>query len=241
MRNRLINEQEYEKLDNPVWHSLSETHRNISFNYPNIKFYDPAYCPFGGFNANDNIASQIDEYSRLTDNFFVVGEKPTYTSKIFLRKELVCLQMTLEKRIETTTGEKIVKLDNSSADALSALVNEVQPGYFRQKTNLMGDYFGIVKENKLVAVSGERMKMDAFTEVSAVVTHPSWTGKGFAKQLVAHTTHKIFDENKIPYLHVAETNFGAIRLYGKLGFKTRRRISFWNLENPSHIRHHRTG
>jgi len=226
--------EEYEKLDNPVWHSLSETHKNISINYHNIKFYYPAYCPFGGFIDDNNVAAPIDEYSRLTDNFFVVGEKPPHTSKIFLRKELTCLQMILEKRIETITGEKIVTLDDSLADALSALVNEVQPGYFRQKTNLMGDYFGIIKEDKLVAVTGERMKMNELTEVSAVVTHPSYTGKGFAKQLVAHTVNKIFDENKTPYLHVAESNLAAIRLYEKLGFKTRRRISFWNLENSSH-------
>jgi predicted GNAT family acetyltransferase len=81
-----------------------------------------------------------------------------------------------------------------------------------------------------VAVAGERMKMNDFTEVSAVVTHPSYAGKGFAKQLIAHAANKIFDENKIPYLHVAETNFGAIRLYDNLGFKTRRKISFWHLE-----------
>ena len=94
----------------------------------------------------------------------------------------------------------------------------------------MGNYFGVIKEGKLVSVTGERMKMNDFTEVSAVVTHPFYTGKGFAKQLVAHTANKIFDENKTPYLHVAETNFDAIRLYEKLGFKTRRRMSFWNLE-----------
>lgn len=82
-----------------------------------------------------------------------------------------------------------------------------------------------------MAVTGERMKMNDFTEISAVVTHPRYTGKGFAKQLIAHTANNVFDENKTPYLHVAETNFGAIRLYEKLGFKTRRKISFWNLES----------
>jgi predicted GNAT family acetyltransferase len=92
----------------------------------------------------------------------------------------------------------------------------------------MGDYFGVFKDNTLVAVTGERMKMNEFTEVSAVVTHPLYTGRGYAKQLVAYTVNKIFDQNKTPYLHVAEKNNGAIRLYEKLGFKTRRKISFWN-------------
>ena len=220
----------YERLDNPVWHSLSETHKDLSIDYHNIKFYQPAYCPFGGFIDNNNVASRIDEYSKLINNLFVVGEKPFFSNKLFLKKELICVQMVLEKKTEAGIEEDLIKLDNAFSGALSSLVNEVQPGYFKEKTNLMGDYFGIVKDGKLVAVTGERMKMKNFTEVSAVVTHPFYTGKGYASQLVGHTVNKIFNENKIPYLHVAETNLGAIRLYEKLGFTTRRKISFWNLQ-----------
>ena len=108
----------------------------------------------------------------------------------------------------------------------------MQPGYFRSRTSELGDYFGIYKDSKLVAVTGERMKMNDYTEVSAVVTHPDHTGMGYAKQLIVHTTGRIFDQNKIPYLHVAETNVPAIALYEKLGFRTRRKISFWNFVRP---------
>jgi len=226
-----MNERGFEKLDNPVWYSLSETHDDFAISYPGIKFYDPEYCPFGGFVTSDNIALQIDEYSKFINDFFLVGNKPVFSKKISLDKELVCLQMVLEKRIEAVLIQELIKLNVGSANALANLVNEVQPGYFKKKTKLMGDYFGIIKEGKLVAVTGERMKMNDFTEVSAVVTHPSYAGKGFARQLIAHTANKILDENKIPYLHVAETNFGAIRLYENLGFKTRRKISFWHLES----------
>jgi len=226
-----MNERGFEKLDNPVWYSLSETHDDFAISYPGIKFYDPEYCPFGGFVTSDNIALQIDEYSKFINDFFLVGNKPVFSKKISLEKELVCLQMVLEKRIEAVLIQELIKLNVGSANALANLVNEVQPGYFKKKTKLMGDYFGIIKEGKLVAVTGERMKMNDFTEVSAVVTHPSYAGKGFARQLIAHTANKIFDENKTPYLHVAETNFGAIRLYENLGFKTRRKISFWHLES----------
>jgi len=228
-----MNERGFEKLDNPVWYSLSETHDDFAISYPGIKFYDPEYCPFGGFVTSDNIALQIDEYSKFINDFFLVGNKPVFSKKISLEKELVCLQMVLEKRIEAVLIQELIKLNVGSANALANLVNEVQPGYFKKKTKLMGDYFGIIKEGKLVAVTGERMKMNDFTEVSAVVTHPSYAGKGFARQLIAHTANKILDENKIPYLHVAETNFGAIRLYENLGFKTRRKISFWHLEISS--------
>jgi ribosomal protein S18 acetylase RimI-like enzyme len=126
--------------------------------------------------------------------------------------------------------EHVVELQTiNHKNDLFNLVNLVQPGYFKSKTSFMGSYFGIFKDGQLVAVTGERMKMNVYTEVSAVVTHPGYTGRGFAKQLIAHTTNKIFSENKLPYLHVAETNTGAIKLYEKLGFYTRRKISLWNL------------
>jgi hypothetical protein len=39
------------KLDNPVWHSLNETHHSFGIDYNEIKFYHPDYCPFGDFIA----------------------------------------------------------------------------------------------------------------------------------------------------------------------------------------------
>ncbi|HEV8282807.1 MAG TPA: GNAT family N-acetyltransferase [Chitinophagaceae bacterium] len=216
------------KLDNPVWYSLSETHKDFSIDYKNLKFYAPDYCPFGGFENDNDISSGIDEYAKLTNNFFIVGEKPKFSKKINLKNELVCLQMVAERKIDVALKENVVKLNDKFEESLYNLVDLVQPGYFKKKTTLMGDYFGVFKDNTLVAVTGERMKMNEFTEVSAVVTHPLYTGRGYAKQLVAYTVNKIFDQNKTPYLHVAEKNNGAIRLYEKLGFKTRRKISFWN-------------
>ena len=73
------------------------------------------------------------------------------------------------------------------------------------------------------------MKMNDYTEVSAVVTHPDHTGPGLAKKLVAHASNRILLENKTPYRHVAKENIATVKLYEKLGFVTRRKISFWNL------------
>nr|WP_199157497.1 GNAT family N-acetyltransferase [Pedobacter sp. ASV2] len=218
-----------EKLDNPVWFSLNEVHQKFALEYENIKFYHPDYCPFGGFINQENIAVGIENYANATANFYVVGEKPDFNKNLKLNKELVCNQMVLLDKIQIEISEEIIQLKADKKADLIELVNLVQPGYFKDKTPLLGSYYGIYKDHKLIAVTGERMKMNAFTEISAVVTHPEFTGKGLAKQLVAYTANKIFAEGKIPYLHVAETNIGAIKLYEKIGFATRRKISFWNL------------
>ncbi len=219
-----------EKLDNPVWYSLSEAHSQFALDFDGLLFYQPDFCPFGGFERLDNLHSGIDSYRSLTNNFYIVGEKPTFGNSVYLNKELICNQMFLENQKSVEIKEEIVPLHSpSQLKELFNLVNLVQPGYFRPKTANLGSYFGIYSNGKLVAVTGERMKMNDFTEVSAVVTHPEFTGKGFAKQLVTHTCNKVFAENKTPYLHVAETNTSAIQLYENLGFETRRKISFWNL------------
>ena len=217
------------KLDNPVWFSLSETHQSFAVDYGNIKFYHPDYCPFGGFVKENAIVKSIDEYSAMVDNFFIVGEKPKLSNLLKLNKEVICLQMIVYEPIDIVIKDPIIKLTEVHIDALYELVNLVQPGYFKRKTALLGNYYGIFKNGELVAVTGERMQMNDFIEVSAVVTHPNHTGKGYAKQLVVHTVNEIFKQNKTPYLHVIEDNKGAIQLYEKLGFTIRRKISFWNI------------
>lgn len=218
------------KLDNPVWNSLNETHENFSINYKGIKFYNPEYCPFGGSVDRENARQGISEYAELSNNLFVVGQKPLVDNSVSIEKELICNQMILERAIQLDLKEEIIHLkDEKQRQELFDLVSLVQPGYFRKKTADLGDYFGIYKENKLVAACGKRMQMHDFTEISAIVTHPNHTGNGYAKQLIKHTTEQIFQENKLPYLHVLESNTHAVGIYERLGFTTRRKMTFWNL------------
>ena len=219
-----------DKLDNPAWHSLNETHGLFAIGDDEIKFYKPSICRFGGINSKQvDLISFLHNHTVLI-SFFVIGEKPPTSPDLIIENELVCLQMTCPAPIKIDYTENIVYLNDAYPKQLADLVDLVQPGYFEEGTSLMGDYFGIFKDDQLVAVTGERMKMFGFTEISAVVTHPDFTGKGLAKQLVAYTANKNFERNTYPYLHVAETNTIAIKLYEKLGFVTRRKISFWKMK-----------
>ena len=219
-----------DKLDNPAWHSLNETHQSFAIGNDEIKFYQPQVCPFGGINSNDADLISFFRNHRQLNSFFIIGDKPIVTPDLAIEKELICLQMVCSSPVKMQFTENIVSLKEPHKKQLFDLVNLVQPGYFKEGTLLMGDYYGIYKNKQLVAVAGERMKMDGFTEISAVVTHADFTGKGFAKQLVAQTANKNFEHNRVPYLHVAETNKSAVALYEKLGFVIRRKISFWKMK-----------
>jgi len=175
----------FNKLDNPAWHSLNETHKNFAVDYDQTKFYVPDYCPFGAALKYDKTASGIATYSSLIESFFLIGDKPQINDKVRIETELVCNQMILDQRIDIAVNERIIDIqtENHRTDLLK-LVNLVQPGYFKNKTADLGSYYGIYKNDQLVAVTGERMKMDRYTELSAIVTHPEHTGNGYAKQLI---------------------------------------------------------
>ena len=214
-----------------MWHSLNESHKDYAINYEGFKCYHPDYCPFVGFIDRTHSNNNLAKYATLVEKFFVVGNKPLYSKPLTLHNDLVCNQMVLRQAIKTELPSPIVELVTKQQKIdLSVLINLVQPGYFKDKTAQLGNYFGIYKNGQLIAVTGQRMRMHKFIEVSAVVTHPAHIRKGYAKQLVIHTTNQIFKHNCTPYLHVAETNEGAIKLYEKLGFVTRRKISFWNMK-----------
>ncbi len=216
-----------EKLDNPVWHALGETHASYCLNLGNGRFYKPDYCPFGAFSDfTSQTPRSLNGYARLSDTFFVVGEQPEHDQSVVCTAVVACDQMVLEKPAGVELTLDIVALNHRYEEELFMLVDLVQPGYFRPSTPSLGAYSGIFEDGKLVAAAGERMKMNGMTEISAVVTHPGYTGRGFARQLVASTANRIFEEGNIPFLHVAETNAGAIALYEKLGFRYRRKMMF---------------
>lgn len=220
--------EEY-KLDNPVWYALAESHKKLALDYNTTSFYNPEYCAFGAFNELSNNETDLLAYAKLVPSFFIFGTKPNLPESLYLKDELLCLQMIIRDKIKHSYTDEIVKLDESQRPALLALVKIVYPEYFKSKTADLGNYYGIYKNNQLVAITGERMQMDDFIEVSAVITHPEHTGKGYAKQLVAYTANAILKQNKIPFLHVAEANIGAIKLYEKLGFTTRIKMSIWQI------------
>jgi len=100
-----------------------------------------------------------------------------------------------------------------------------KPGPFFRRTPELGSYLGVREKGELVAMAGERLRPLGHTEISAVCTHPEYRGRGYASSLVSMLIQRITKRDEIPFLHVRTENIGAIRVYEKLGFKTRRIIN----------------
>lgn len=214
------------KLVNPVWESLNETHKKVAINYGIVKFYNPDICNFGAIASAKGTAVALDNYAKLSEEFYIVGkERPEYSNSLVLKNEILCKQMVLENLIKPVFKNKIVKLDKSYVEEVYDLIWLGMPGYYKKGTFYLGNYYGIFIKGKLIAVAGERLQSNNFIEISAVVTNPAYRGNGYAKELVAYTSERILERNKTPILHVTVDNH-AVLLYEKLGYKTIQEV-FW--------------
>jgi GNAT superfamily N-acetyltransferase len=218
-----------EKLKNPVWYSLDETHNKFLIAYDGVQFYHPDICIFGAFFNETKTAKALTEYAKIADKFFLVSENKIPiidTATVILEKKIDGCQMILEKLVDLEITENIILLSPDYLDEIHDLIWLVMPGFYKKRGFEMGKYYGIFKDNKLVSITGQRMQTKDFIEVSGVVTHPNYTKRGYAKQLVAHTTKEILKEKKLPILHTNKGNT-AIPLYEKLGYKFTRDMNWW--------------
>jgi GNAT superfamily N-acetyltransferase len=216
---------DFTKLDNPAWYALTERHSHFAMGTATFKKYNPGIVLFAGFDKkNENAFSQLDEVIAVNESVFLFDKFPALPPNYTTEAIVECLQMICTTPVPATGTEEIILLNESNTDEMFALVSEVFPGYYLPGTNCMGDYFGIFKAGKLVAMAGERLCMDGFTEVSAVVTHPDFTGRKYAQQLMTHLHQKHLNEGVTSFLHTGSGNERARKIYELLGYEKRRLI-----------------
>jgi len=216
---------QYKKLDNPAWHSLTETHARFALGNATLKRYDPGIVLFAGFNVEEkNATVQFDKVFNAGDSFFLFDYFPSLPHNYKIETVIQCLQMVCERPVQQAITEQLVQLQQKDREEMYTLVSTVFPGYYLPDTPLMGDYFGIFKKGKLVAMAGERLRMNGLTEISAVVTHPDHQGRKHAQQLISLLDDKNLQAGNIPFLHTGAENERAIGIYELLGYTKRRMI-----------------
>ena len=115
----------------------------------------------------------------------------------------------------------IVSLTDADAPEMLKLAIIAKPGPFFARTHQLGAFVGVRDEGLLVAMAGERMKPNGYTEVSGVCTASTHRGRGYAGALVRTVAGEILARGETPFLHAYAENVAAISLYQKLGFNFR--------------------
>lgn len=189
--------------------------------------FDPAYALFAA--ARDDAPDSMAALARLIPDGGVVGlvEADAVALPIGVpARQAACVQMTAQSLTAGGPDIAFEALDDADATEMLALATLTEPGPFFEKTHRLGDFIGVKQDGRLVAMAGERMKPDGFTEVSGVCTHPDWRGRGYAAGLMRVVTARILARGETAFLHAYAANTGAIGLYESLGFSVRTPITF---------------
>jgi len=218
-------------LDNPVWHALTTQHAGLAITADGAAKYPPAVAPFGAVgSATVRAADQLTSLITSTESIFLVGVAPPAPHGWLLKPGKAMLQMICSARVPEVAGPPVTRMTAAHCDDMLALTALVFPGFFRPRTLEMGDYIGIYDGARLVAMAGQRMRLDGYQEMSAVCTHPAYTGRGYAQRLLALLCNAAFDRAFTPFLHVYSDNTRAIEVYRKLGFTERKAPLLWSLQ-----------
>ncbi len=124
-------------------------------------------------------------------------------------------------------------LGPSDVPEILDLIGRTRPGPYLPRTIEMGTYLGFRVDGELVAMAGERLHPPGWTEISAVCTDERFRGRGFGARLVRAVGAGIRARGEIPFLHAAQANTTAIRLYESLGFTLRQQSALTVVRTPA--------
>lgn len=217
-------------LQNPVFNALTTGDCHLSFGSNNVKYFDAAVSPYAGF--PEDYENGFEElHALLPAGRRILYAKPTPIEPPNgwqLQHEIEGLQFVYAgtEKIEGDFST-IVPLTEEHVDAMIELVKLTKPGPFDKRTIDFGYYHGIFADGNLVAMTGQRLHVGNYTELSAVCTHPAHLGKGYASALMQHQMQIILSMGQQPFLHVRADNERAIAVYERLGFVVSRPMYFY--------------
>ena len=216
-------------LDNEIWEALGSHHAPFAQGAYGARRYLAEVSPLCAVRDTadpgcwNDLADLMGERERIG---LLLWEVPDVGSALQLLRSTPLVQMTFTGEPASLPQSEALScrdLTAADADAMIALVALTKPGPMERRTVELGRYIGVHDTSgKLIAMTVERARLPAWTEVSAVCTHPDHRGKGLARQLMLLIMRDIIARNELPFLHVAAANTGAQQLYRTLGFTVRK-------------------
>jgi predicted GNAT family acetyltransferase len=214
---------------NPVWHALrTKQHRHLANSTADACRYPADVVPFAAVNKpNADAMRQLQALLAPGESTWLVGEQYPQVPQLPCEETLQCFQMVLPAKVPAPSpNTDIVLLSSANAPEMVALTTLAFPGFFRSRTCEMGSYYGVRSPpGELIAMAGERLQLDGYSEISAVCTHPSFRGQGFGASLIWHLVRNHRRDGLVSWLHVGCANHHAVKLYLRMGFQQVRRVT----------------
>lgn len=221
-------------LDNPAWSSLTGRHRDLAEGNEHVLRYPEDVSPFVGVRDWEH-PDVWDAILEVFGHGATVGVShadpllPEGWTPVFA---IPGVQLVQTDRLVPTPDEEVVELGPADSTDMLALVERARPGPFLPRTHELGRYVGIRRAGRLIAMAGERLHPEGWTEISAVAVDEQHRRQGLGSRLVLDIAFHIQQRGDRALLHASATNTAAITGYEKLGFALRRRLSFGAVRTP---------
>ncbi len=219
-------------LDNPVFSSLTGPHARFAERRGGARRYPVDVSPFLALPDEPGEGDWADAAALAGPGGLLVlaGVRAAPPGDWTVTMAAEGVQLTGEG-LAVAADPEAVPLGRADVPEMLALTARTEPGPFLPRTCELGSYLGIRRDGELVAMAGERMHPDGWSEISAVCTDAAWRGHGFASRLIRAVGAVIRARGDQPFLHAVATN-PAIGLYQRLGFRHRQATLFTAVQVP---------
>lgn len=206
-------------LADPVNAALSGPHARFRLSAGRIQRYHPDVSVFYG-HPRALTDEDYADVARLTgrDRTALLRDRSAPLPAGWSVVETIGLVQYDGSAVETAPEPEAVRLMAADVSEMTALVERTKPGPFLPRTIELGTYLGIRDtDGTLIAMAGERMHPQGWTEISAVCTAPEARGRGLGSRVIRAVAHGIRERGDIPFLHTSDDN-PARKLYEAMGF-----------------------
>jgi ribosomal protein S18 acetylase RimI-like enzyme len=210
------------RLENPGYAALSDAHSRFALRSGRALRYPADIAPFLALPSDATAADWEDALELIPAGTAAatMHDGTPLPASLQVMRTVELVQMVGENVLGCPDPEAVTMGEGDVPEILE-LVRQTEPGPFFERTIELGKYVGIRRKGALVAMAGERLRFEGWTEISAVCTSPAYRGHGLASRLIAALVADIQDRSENVFLHVLKTNTSAIRLYEELGFRIR--------------------
>jgi ribosomal protein S18 acetylase RimI-like enzyme len=222
------------ELDRPAWAALTSRHAGLAEVRGGARRYRSG-ATFAG--TRDDAPEDVAALGELipVGQTVVFPQADVVVLPANLRRvtEVEAVQMLGRAPFELIEDSRIEPLGWNDAEEMLALVTLTRPGPFTARALELGRFWGVRQAGRIVAMAGERMSAEGFTELSGVCTHPDVRGQGLGRLMSRYVSGQISAKGDTAFLHCFAANATAIGLYESIGFAVRTPMHVVVAERPA--------